>query len=237
MARKGMVKHLKRIASTVFRGLPRKGAKWLKRTIPGKHAAKEAITLSELLTEKLKLVENSKQAKKILHDSNVLIDGIPVKNAKTPVGLMDVVSLPKLGKHYRVSTKKGAIALIEIKPEETKTKYCKIIGKTTTKKGKIQLNLHDSRNYLIEKEEDNFKVGDTLVLSIPKQELKTTIKLSKGVLCLIYKGKNSGTMGKLEEVLERKGGTEDNVKVKTSEGEQITLKSYLFAIDEKFKSE
>ncbi|NUN11335.1 30S ribosomal protein S4e [Candidatus Micrarchaeota archaeon] len=235
MANKSNKKHLKRGASSVFHGLVRKGSKWLKKPSPGKHALKESISLGSLLTEKLGLAENKKQAKILANHDNILIDGAIVKDLKQPVGLMDVLSIPKLGKNYRVTANKGTIKLVEITAAEAKTKYCKITGKKIIKKGKIQLNLHDSRNYLIEKEEDKFKVGDTLILSIPKQELKGVLKLEKNANCFIYRGRHSGETGKLEEIQEKAGSKESDAKIKTKDGEIITLKSYLFVIDDKFK--
>lgn len=235
MADKGSSRHLRRLASPVFHGLHRKGAKWLKKPSPGKHSLKQSISLNAFLIEKLGVAESSRQVKALLNSLDVLVDGVPAKDVASPLGLMDVVSIPKLNKHYRLEVNKGSLVALEIPASEANVKYCKVIGKTIIKKGKVQLNLHDSRNYLIEKEEDSFRVGDTLVLSLPNQELKTVLKFEKGAHCYIYKGRHSGQIGTLEEVLQRAGSMENNARVKTPAGESITLKGYLFVVDKNFK--
>ncbi|MBS3070243.1 30S ribosomal protein S4e [Candidatus Micrarchaeota archaeon] len=236
MAGHGRKRHLNRHNLPLATKLARKGKnQWVKKPIPGKHPQSDSISLVLLLRDRLSLAENARQAKKLLNNGEVLIDGVKTKFLGAPVGLMDVVSIPKLSLHYRVFVSKGAIALKEITAEQAGLKYCRIIGKTTKKKGKVQLNLHDARNFVIEKEEDRFKTGDTVLTSItPKQEIKGILKMEPGAKCLVFKGKHAGTVGVLEALMERAGSKATEARLK-SEGESfITLKNYLIVVDDKF---
>lgn len=235
MAGHGKKRHLNRQNLPLVTKIARKGkTQWVKKPIPGKHSISSSIPLLLLLRERLSIAESSRQAKRILNNGEVLIDGMKTKFLGTPIGLMDVVSVPKIPVFYRVVILKGALFLKPIDENQAKVKYCRIIGKTTSKKGKVQLNLHDSRNFLIEKEEDRFKVGDTVITSIPKQQISGFLKMEKGAKCLVFKGKHAGTIGVLEEILERAGSKAAEARLNADGASFITLKDYLVVVDDKF---
>ena len=58
--------------------VPRKGSRWVKKSSPGKHKASESLSLLALLRDRLSLVESARQAKKLLQDGMVLLDGLKV---------------------------------------------------------------------------------------------------------------------------------------------------------------
>jgi small subunit ribosomal protein S4e len=88
---------------------------------------------------------------------------------------------------------------------------------------------------LIEKEEDRFKVGDTILVSVPNQEMKGFLKMEKGAPCLVFKGRHSGELAVLEEILSREGSKPADARLTTEGKELITLKNYLFVVDKDFK--
>jgi len=234
MAGHGKSRHLKRLASPVKWGLGKKKAVWAKKPVAGAHALKESVPLTVLLRDVLGVVDNASQAKHVVASGGVLVDARRVSDGAFGAGLMDVVSLPALGKNYRVIPKGRKLVAVEISGEAAKTKYCRVRNKVSADKSKVQLNLHDGRNLLIEREEDTFKPGDTLVLSVPEQELKNVLRLSKGAKCLVYKGKHAGKTGEFVELLESKGNKPSNAKLACEDGELITLKDYLFVVDAGF---
>jgi small subunit ribosomal protein S4e len=165
----------------------------------------------------------------------VLVDGRVRKEEKLPVGLMDVVSLPEADENYRVLfDRKGRIKL---KPTENPdVKLCKIKNKTVIKGGHIQLNLHDGRNIVIKvsdptkAEEDVYKTGDTLLISIPEQEIKAHIPFEVGKLAYITGGKHVGDFAKIVEI-ERRGIYPDIVTLENMDGEKFkTVKDYVFVV-------
>ncbi len=234
MAGHGKNRHLKLLASPVSWGLGRKKVVWAKKPVAGAHALNESVPLTVLLRDVLGAVDSASQARHVVASGGVLVDGRRVSDDAFGVGLMDVVSLPALNKNYRVVPRGRKLVAVEISSEAAKTKYCRVRGKVSVNKSKAQLNLHDGRNLLIEREEDTFKPGDTLVLSVPKQELKNVLRLSKGAKCLVYKGKHAGEVGEFVELLESKGNKPSNAKLVCGGREVVTLKNYLFVVDEGF---
>lgn len=213
----------------------RKTTTWLKKQSAGPHSNQESMPAVVVLRDVLKVAGDAREVKKILNSNLFLVDGKPVHEPGFPIGLMDLVALPKMKATYRVIISKGKLVLLPVTEDDGKQKLCKIVNKKIVRGGRIQLNLHDGRSYLIEKEEDQFKVGDTVKLTIPEQKLEGFLKLEKGATCYIWKGKHSGKVGKLEKIIEFPYGTPSDAVLKEENGnELITLKEYLFVVDKGF---
>jgi len=215
--------HLKRIAMPKTWPLERKKTVFVTRPNPGGHKIEHSIALNIVLKNMTKSAKTTAEVKSILHNKNILVDGRRRREIKLPVGLFDVISLPDIDEHYRmVFSDKGKLTVVPIKQIEINRKPCKIVDKTLIKKGQVQLNLSDGRNIIVKK--DTFKAGDTVIMSVPKQEIQEHIKLEKGVLVYLTGGKNRGANGTVEEF--------DNNIIKVKAGKQIfeTLKEYAFVI-------
>jgi small subunit ribosomal protein S4e len=169
----------------------------------------------------LKLVETGKEAETVLKKREVLIDGRVVTDHAFPLGLIDVLSIPKIKKFYRCTVTKDGLKLIEIDESESKVKLCRIKNKTTVRNGKQQLNLHDGRSILVEggKEKSSFATGDSVLIEVPKQKITEHIKLEKGSAVLIIEGGNAGVIAKVKDVIIVKG-KEPNKVVFEYEGKQ-----------------
>jgi len=191
-------KHLSRLAAPKTWQLKRKGVKWVKRPLPGAHAMDRSISLNLVLRHLLNYARTNKEAKSVLNNQEIFVDGIRRKDPKFAIGIMDILSIPKIEKYFRVLlTTKGKIKLLPISENEANIKLCRIKNKTPVKK-KIQLNLGDGRNVLVEK--DEFKTRDTLVIEVPSQKIKESLKLEKGNLIYLIKGKHVGETGVVEEI-------------------------------------
>src|SRR3989344_1021916 len=158
-------KHLKRLAAPRTWPIQRKTNKWITKPNPSGHSIDKTMPINLILKEILKLTKTTQETKKILNQKKVLINKKPIKNIKFPVSLMDILEIPKINKYYRVLfNKKGKLILHPIEKEEASIKLSKIINKTLLKHKKLQLNLDDGRNILIDKEE--YKTGDTIVFDL-----------------------------------------------------------------------
>lgn len=186
-----MIRHTKRVTSPVFWRAGRKNFVWITSPSPGPHPASRSIPLQVLIRDILKLVEKGREARAVIRQGKVLVDGVPRKEHKFPVGLMDVVSFPDLKKHYRVVPYEKGLKVIEIPKNEASIKPVKLIAKQVVKGGKIQVTTHDGHNRLGVKA----SVGDTLLIEDSK--VKATLKMESGMLCLVIRGKQAGRMGKL----------------------------------------
>ena len=217
-----MKKHLKRLTIPKSWTIKKKERVYITKPAPGPHPLNMGLPLGLVIRDILGIAKNSKEVKKILHDTEVLVDGIRRKELKFPVGIMDVIEFKKSNESFRVVLKNGKLKLISIDKKEVEIKPCRIIGKNKIK-GKTQLNLYDGKNILIEK--DEYKVGDTVVISLPKQEIKEHIKLEKGCSIFLFGGKHKGDIGNIEDIISNK------VTYKGKDKEIIeTLKKYVFVV-------
>ncbi len=208
-------RHLKSLAAPKSWSIERKKSKFTIRPNPGMHKFSEGVALKFILKDMLNYCRTKREVKYVLGKQEIKVDGVRRKNPKFLVGLFDTLSIPKLKQDFRVLiNKKGKIELKEIKGESA-IKPCKIIGKTLVKK-RLQLNLYDGKNILVDK--DSFKVGDTVIVELPGQIIKEQIKFEEGALAYLTKGKSVGEVGKIEKI---KGGV---IFVKKLTGEKFETK-------------
>lgn len=219
-----MVKnHLSRIAAPRTWHVERKIEKWIAKPNPGGHSLNYGLSISVLMRDILKIAKNVSEVKKIMHTKDVLVDKQRRKDNNFCVGLMDVIEFLQIEKQFRVLLdKKGRLVVIPIDETENNTKLSRIEGKTKIKGGKIQLNLFDGRNLIVDK--DSYSVGDTLQIALPKQDIQKHFKLENGASVMLIGGKHSGTVAKVEDIIENKL----LFKVGTKKFE--TAKKYAFVI-------
>lgn len=173
------------------------------------------------------MANTTREVKKILQQNLIHVDGTPRKNFHFPVGIMDVVTIPSLNQaHIVLYSEKGKFILKKLEAH-TKEKCCKIIGKHILRKKRVQINLNDGRNILVDK--DSYKVGDTVIMADSK--IKRHVKLEKGALVYLTGGKHIGAVGKLVDIKKFKGMENDRIIMETKEGAIETLKDYAFVIE------
>jgi len=179
-----------------------------------------------VLRDMLKLCDTAREAKRIIGNREVLVDGKPVKSPKMPVGLMDVVSIPKTKSEYRMLlTDKGKFTLHPISADEASWKLCRIENKTTVKGGKTQLNLHDGRNIVLDA--NKYKTGDVLKIAVKDQAIQETYPLAGGAVIMIIEGNKAGKTSLVSETINMKGSAENVVRF-TDGGE--TVRGNVFVI-------
>lgn len=228
--------HLKRYAAPLTYPIARKTKKFAPTIKGGGHKHDEAIPLRVVLRDMLGYAKTIKESKKIVSAGKVLVDQVVRKDDRYGVGLMDVISIPSAGKHFRILPKNRRFVLVEIPEKEAKLKLCRIENKTVVKKGNIQLNLHDGRNILIKvknpekPEEDVYKTKDTLVISLPDQKVIKHIKLEEGKLGLVVKGKLAGKLGKIKKIEIIKGFEPNRIVLEIDGKEVATLMDYVFVV-------
>ncbi len=194
-----MKKHLKRLPAPRSWAIPRKTDFWVVKPSPGPHPIERSVPLALLLRDMLRVCDTAREARYILNERSVKVDGRVVTDPKFPVGLMDVLSLEETKSHYRMLVDtRGRLTLVPIDAAETKWKLCRIEDKTTVRGGKIQLHLHDGRNVLLPK--DAYKTGTTLKISVPDQKVLGHYELKEGVATLITGGQHVGEVAHVLQV-------------------------------------
>ena len=221
--------HLKRHNAPVFWPIKRKGIIWTVKPSPGPHALNKSIPLLILVRDILKLGSTAREARSIIRQGKITVDKKVRKDPKFPIGLMDIVEIPEIGKHMRVVMGNHGIKVADIHASESAKKTCRIEGKTTTKNGVTQLNLHDGRNLLVESNE--YKPGDSLLISIPEQDIVEHFKFEENAPVVVTGGKNTGFGGKLETVMKRETVLQKNrVIVSAGDNKIETLKKFVIVI-------
>lgn len=227
--------HLKRLVSPDHYKIPRKEHKWAVKPSPGPHPKDMCIPLLVLIRDRLKYARNSREGKKIIKSGKILVDGRVRKDYKFPVGLMDVVEIPDTGDVFRiVSMSNGRLEPIKIPEKEKELKLCRIEDKRYVKGGRIQLNLHDGRNILIDQSDVNkYKTMDSLLIRIPEQEILESVRFKEGVKILIIGGRHFGEIGTLSEIKIIKGPQPNVIRYELDGRSMETLMEYAFPVGEK----
>ncbi|WNY24042.1 hypothetical protein MmiHf6_13670 [Methanimicrococcus hongohii] len=222
--------HQKRMSMPTSWRVPKKTNKWITATSPGPHNKQSSLPLVVILRDMLKVVDSSKEAKQILLEKKVLIDGIARKNLKFPVGLFDVIAIPENNEYYRMlQDSKGRLYLNTIDEERAKFKVCKILNKTTVKGGKTQLNLHDGTNILAS---EDYKTKDTIKVSVPDKQILQKLEYKIGNVAMITGGRHSGMVGTIKEINVIRSSKNNVVTISGIDSEIETIENYVFVIGE-----
>ena len=188
--------HLKRNHLSRKLPLPKKGTKYIARANSN---SRDGLPVVVAVRDMLKLAKTSKEVRFMINNNLLKINGRNVKNVKESLVLFNIFEADKI---YEL----GILPTGRYTFEETKSKsrICKVSGKTNLKNKKVQLNLHDGTNLLISLKE-KVKVGDSVEIYF-NGKLRKVIPLEKGKKITVISGKNVGLHGKIQEI--------DGIKIK-----------------------
>lgn len=181
--------HLKRKASPKIWPVHKKGTKYI--VVPNE----KGLPLLVAIRDMLKVAQDKKEAKKIIHESQVHVNGNVVKDEKYALKLFDVLKLQN--KNYRLTFLNKKYSLHEIPEKESKTKIVKIIGKKIMRGKKMQANLSDGRNYILTKE---CKTGDSALVNLAEKKIEHFIPLKEKSKVFVSSGKHIGKTGTVEKI-------------------------------------
>jgi len=222
--------HLKRLNAPRTWPIGRKETKWITRPNPGPHKLEESMPLNIILKNLLNYAKTTKEAKKILHKKDILIDKIPRMDNKFPVGILDIIEIPKTKEHFLfLLNQKGKFLLKKIDEKRAQTKHLKIIGKTILKKNKLQLNFHNGTNLLTKNKDYN--VGDTLLINLKDKKDTKHLKLEKGTTVYLKGGKYVGLTGIVEKLASSNKLKNDMIELTIDDKKIKTLRKFAFVID------
>lgn len=221
-----MKKHLKRVTAPRTWPVPRKTAFWAAKPSPGPHGVAHAMPLLSVVRDLLHLADSGREARLLIGRREIAVDGRIRTDPKYPVGLMDVLSVPKLKEDFRMLLDaKGRFKLQRISEAERAWKLVRIEGKTTGRGGKTQLHCHDGRNLLLPK--DQYKSGDVLKIELPSQKILGSFPLDQGSTALLIAGSHVGRLSIVDAYLVKRGSASNIVTFK--EGHS-TVKENVFVV-------
>lgn len=175
--------------------LPRKGAKYVARA--SSHNTK-SLPLIIALRDMLSLVKTTNEAKKLISQGIIKINGRPAHDHRESIKLLNVL---EAGKQYVLSL--SSVGKFSFQESKSKDEYlAKVIGKTAQKNNKMQLNLHDGSNIMLSSK-DKIAINDSLYLDFNRKP-KKHIPLEKGKSVLIISGKYTGKQGKVQDIDSKK---------------------------------
>ena len=102
-------KKLKRQMAPTFWGITRKNKRFVISVTPGSHPKNQSIPNAVLLRDTLKKVTSLREAKSVIYNGKVSVDGIKRKSLHYSIGLMDVVELDGTSDIYRLVPQSGRL--------------------------------------------------------------------------------------------------------------------------------
>jgi small subunit ribosomal protein S4e len=241
LGRKGASTGLKRKPAPRFWPIHRKEFAWVVKPSPGSHASEDCLPLAVVMRDTLGFAKTRREAKKIVTQGKVRVDGQVRRDDGFPVGLADVVSIPDVEKSFRVLPSAKGLILQPIDREEAKFKLCRIEDKKVVRNKGIQLNLHDGSNVLFRvadlknPKEDVYETLDTVKIGLPEKQIIESIKMKEKDYAIITGGKNVGRHGNIVEIEKAVGKKRRNALVTIEDGKANryqTILNFVFAIGE-----
>ncbi len=240
MGKKGKTARLKRKPAPRFWPIHRKELPWILKPSSGSHSLQSCLPLTLVLRDILGVAQTRREAKMILSEGKVLVDGKIRRKDDFPVGLMDVISMPEADKYYRVMPSHKGLVLNPISKEEANFKLVRVEDKTTVKNG-VQIALHDGSNMLVKVADPKkpievaYETFDILKVTYPEKQVASTLKTKEGNLAVITGGKNIGKSGKIVEIekTQAKKRRQALVVVEDEKGVRYqTILDFIFSIGE-----
>ncbi|MBI2632269.1 hypothetical protein HYW75_04655 [Candidatus Pacearchaeota archaeon] len=188
--------------------IQRKGTKYVAKA---RTFVNDSVPVVIATRDMLKLARTAREVRKMINEKMLKINGRIVKDYRDSICLFNQF---EAGKTFQlILLRTGKFAFKEL----NKAEYMvfKVKGKNIIKKGKIQLNLHDGTNILIDKK--NIVNGDSVYLD-DKKKIVNHISLEKGGKAFVIRGKHQGLYGVIESI------EDNNVSVKLENGGTVNLK-------------
>ena len=238
MGKKGKTGRLKRKPAPRFWPIHRKEFEWIVKPSSGPHSLEKCLPLSLVLRDILGVAETRKEAKMIISQGKVYVDGKVRRKDDFPVGLMDVLSMSDMNKFFRIMPSHKGLFLNPVSREEASFKLLRVEDKTTVKNGRVQIALHDGSNMLAKAADPKnpqgaYETFDILKLSLPEKQVIDHLKTKEGNLAVITGGKNIGKQGRIVEIEKTEAKKRRNalVVIEDEKGNRYqTILDFVFSI-------
>ena len=224
--------HLKRFVAPDSWHVAKKTYKFITKTAPGPHNA-NAMPIAVWLRDHMGLAMNMKEVKQILHQKDIIINGRPCRDPRMGIGIFDIISLPRIGTHYRIlRDKKGRHKTIEINEESAGSRLAKIVDKTIVPGGKVQLNLRDGGNILAD---NTYKPKDSIVLSLGQEDRSRIIDhfpFAVGNMAMVIGGRHSGKVARIVAINTVHSSVQNSVVLEDDATKERfdTVDSYIYMV-------
>ncbi|MCJ7478862.1 MAG: 30S ribosomal protein S4e [Candidatus Nanohaloarchaeota archaeon QJJ-7] len=223
-----MTKHQKRMSSPGDYPVNRNDGAYVVKA-EGPHPDERGVPLAVVLRDVLGYVDSMDEAKQVMGDGEVLVNGSKRSNPGSNLGFMDVLSFPGLDEHYRVLVTDEGFLMKEVDEDEAGEKLAKVADKTTLKGGKTQLNLHDGNNI---ETEDGFDTRSSVLVTLPDLEIEEEIGFEEGNTAYVVGGKHVGKIAEILSIEIQPGSQENTVKLGSGDEEFQTVEDNVYMVGE-----
>ncbi|MCL4388991.1 S4 domain-containing protein [Candidatus Marsarchaeota archaeon] len=213
MAKKGNSRHIKSLASPKYMAVHKKEHVYVAKPLPGRHSLERCMPLS-LAVKKIGIAKTGMEIRKMIKMKGVFVNGIARSSTAYPVGLGDMVSIPKSGETYSIGINERGQATIEKMEKSVNERIGKIVQKYKAPGNEIMIRLHDGT---IAKSDNGVSVNDSIVLD-GANKVKRVLKLGEGSRCLVIDGVHSGRFGIVKKVIQGNEVSKASVVVEGSDG-------------------
>ncbi|KAK2950219.1 putative 40S ribosomal protein S4 [Blattamonas nauphoetae] len=226
---RGPKKHLKRLAAPPHWMLSKLGGTWAPKPSPGPHKSRECIPANLVLRNRLHYALTGREAGMVMHNRNVLVDGVVRTDATYPLGFQDVLSIPKTNENFRLLYDvKGRFLLHRIRPEEAAYKLGKVTRVALGHKGIPYCVTHDGRTFRFQ--DPKIRVNDTVRIDLKTKKITEFVHFDTGNMCMVTGGRNAGRIGVITHK-EKHPGTHDLIHIRDSDGNTFATRiNYVFVI-------
>ena len=228
MGKKSGSRIMKRLSAPGSWDIARKEARFITKPSPGGHSIEKSYSLAVVLRDLLGMVATQKEVMQVLTRREVLVDGVARLDPGFPVGLFDVVTIPKEGKSFRLVPSPDGLVPRDIVSTEAGVKLVRVKSKVKITGGHIQFGFHDGRSMLDDKL--SASCGDTVVLKVPAQSVVESVKLAKGSTGLVVSGERAGQVGRIISVKKGTNTREKMVAISLPSGETELPERLIFAV-------
>ncbi len=213
MSTKGESKRSKAISMPKQINMGRKGNYWTIRAKSGPHNKETAMALGLIIRDFAKVATTLKEAKEILNNGEVKVNGIVRNEHQFPVGLFDIVSIEKQKLFFRIMLDDKERLLVKLLDKNSMEKISKVSSKIMTSDG-IQITTNDGRVYTGIKA----NVGDSLKIKLPEGKVEEVLEFKDGSTAYLTKGAHCSELATVKGIIE---GTARRAKlVKLSNGKE-----------------
>jgi len=213
---RGPKKHLKRLAAPNHWMLDKMGGVFAPRPRAGPHKLRECVPLIVVIRNRLKYAVNGKEARTIMMERNIKVDGRVRTDIKYPAGFMDCITIDKTNENYRLMYDvKGRFTLVPIDKNEAKVKLLQVTREDYGNKATPKVTTHDGRT--IRYPDPDAKVYDTVKYNVETGKITEVVKFDVGNVAMIKGGQNIGRVG-IITARERHLGAFDIVHIKDARG-------------------
>lgn len=223
-------RHLKRTSMPNSWPVKKKNITFVTKPNAGSHKMKYVTPVVVLLREVLGYAQTAKDVKYIINHEDILVNGRKISDIKTAVGMFDVFEIAKTSEKFVVLF--NEIGRLKLVPTKESTVTLKVVKKSLSKGGVMQLNMMNGYNVVVDKKTfDAVKVNDSVVYDFVKKVVKKTLSLVEGAQVYLFDGKYKGHFATVKGFTLYNGLAKDLVNIEIAGEETSTAKDYCYVIE------